>query len=412
MNRWLRFCLIVGSILISISARATALPGDPYFAVDVFNWRYYIQANPDLQKAGILTEAQARQHWQNYGINECRQAHPGFHTSQYLNARGNSDIKAAYGTCARALYHYVNWGRDEHYRLLLVEKVAPEYTNCTVPTGVYFVRQKNSSGAAEMIRYETYSANPPLTYAGRARYVSSDPIVRHSNSSMARFAAPSHAQNCTLPYSIAPGSAPPFDRSNPQLTHQVKFRLRTEGYFQQHYEGNSENAFPPAGNHFAVLLRTEFWGARWRWNGTQLADPPLENRYPEVPQTANPASYRARGAIFLVGAGMKEEYYSTYEAGDLGPLGGSPLKDNVTYDVIVWANQTSSGYRVMDGSTVVFSTQNRRWTARSGAVSTAGTGLGFAALCDAESCQFADQRQFGVYVSNIQSSWLPSPPSL
>lgn len=401
--------------MISNSPKATALPGDPYFAVDVFNWRYYIQAYPDLQKAGILTEAQARWHWQTYGINECRQAHPGFHTSQYLNARGNDDVKEAYGTCAGALHHYVNWGRDERYRLLLVEAIAPEYTNGTVPTGVYFVRQANSDGAAEMIRYETYSAHPPLTYAGGTSYVSSDPVVMHSNPSLARIASPSHAQNCTLPYSIGPDSAPPFDRENPQLTHQVKFKLRTEGFFQE------SSAFAPAGNHFAVLLRAEFWGARWRWNGTTM-DPttPLENRYPEVPQIGNPASYRARGAIFSarenansIGAGLMEEYYSTYETGALNPRKDSSplLEDNVTYDVIVWANQTASGYRVRKGSTVLFSSEKGGWTAPSPAFPTAGTGFGLAVLCNAEICQFADQRTFGVYVSNIQSSWHPAPPS-
>jgi hypothetical protein len=88
-----------------------ALTGD-IFASDIFNWRFYLNANADLMQAGIVTEQGARNHWQNNGIRECRRAHPLFHTQQYLDLY--TDLKNAFGSdCSAALQHYLTSGRSE-----------------------------------------------------------------------------------------------------------------------------------------------------------------------------------------------------------------------------------------------------------------------------------------------------------
>lgn len=82
------------------------------FASDVFNWRFYLNNNPDLTYSHIVTEQGARDHWQQYGRKECRRAHPTFDVAQYLEKY--SDLKAAYGSnCVDAISHYLRYGRNE-----------------------------------------------------------------------------------------------------------------------------------------------------------------------------------------------------------------------------------------------------------------------------------------------------------
>lgn len=92
-------------------SRESAIVGD-IFAADIFNWRFYLNANADLLQANIVTEQGARSHWQTYGIGECRRAHPTFHASQYLDRY--PDLKAAFGNdCTAAVQHYITHGRGE-----------------------------------------------------------------------------------------------------------------------------------------------------------------------------------------------------------------------------------------------------------------------------------------------------------
>lgn len=99
------------ALLLSLSPIAHS-QDQSIFAPDIFNWRFYLNAHSDLLLASIGDEQSARTHWQNFGIGECRRAHPTFHTSQYLNRY--ADLKAAYGQdCKKALNHFLAFGRNE-----------------------------------------------------------------------------------------------------------------------------------------------------------------------------------------------------------------------------------------------------------------------------------------------------------
>ncbi|HEV2803325.1 MAG TPA: hypothetical protein VGW57_00205 [Chthoniobacterales bacterium] len=75
---------------------------------DVFNWREYIQLNPDFWPYHF-TEADARNHWLNNGINEGRTASYHFALGRYRDL--NSD---QWGKTNQAVIdHYVQYGRKE-----------------------------------------------------------------------------------------------------------------------------------------------------------------------------------------------------------------------------------------------------------------------------------------------------------
>ena len=50
----------------------------------VFDPIFYINDNPDLQRAGIDTENEANHHWLTTGAREGRQGCGSFHSMQYL----------------------------------------------------------------------------------------------------------------------------------------------------------------------------------------------------------------------------------------------------------------------------------------------------------------------------------------
>lgn len=78
----------------------------------VFNWRFYLYSNPDLINYGLTTEAQAVNHWSNSGVYEGRQAHPAFHSLQYIQKY--TDILGAFWyNYHAATMHYVNSGHSE-----------------------------------------------------------------------------------------------------------------------------------------------------------------------------------------------------------------------------------------------------------------------------------------------------------
>ncbi|MEZ4363130.1 MAG: hypothetical protein R3B48_23345 [Kofleriaceae bacterium] len=82
------------------------------FDPGVFDWRFYVNAYGDLLQAGIDTPAEAQAHWQNFGMRECRRAHPRFHPRQYLSIY--PDLQQAFGTnCTLAVQHYLQFGRNE-----------------------------------------------------------------------------------------------------------------------------------------------------------------------------------------------------------------------------------------------------------------------------------------------------------
>lgn len=103
--------ILAAAILLPLSTMAYS-QDQTVFSPDVFNWRFYLNAHSDLLLAGINNEQGAKAHWQNFGIAECRRAHPLFHTSQYLDRY--ADLKAAFGqSCQPALNHYLTLGRNE-----------------------------------------------------------------------------------------------------------------------------------------------------------------------------------------------------------------------------------------------------------------------------------------------------------
>jgi hypothetical protein len=105
------------------------------YSPDVFNWRFYLNNHPDLTQAGIVTEQAAKTHWQQFGVKECRRAHPDFHTSQYLLRY--SDLQRAYGTdCKAALNHYLVYGRNEHRKGLLGTYYQGRNGRVTIGNGV------------------------------------------------------------------------------------------------------------------------------------------------------------------------------------------------------------------------------------------------------------------------------------
>jgi hypothetical protein len=77
----------------------------------VFNWKFYLDANPDLPQAGLISEGQSKNHWLNHGIAEGRRAAPGFFSRDYL-AR-YADVRQIYGpnNYLDAIKHYVNKGK-------------------------------------------------------------------------------------------------------------------------------------------------------------------------------------------------------------------------------------------------------------------------------------------------------------
>lgn len=82
----------------------------------VFEWRFYLQNNADLMVVGKTTRQAAETHWQQQGIREGRQAHPGFHTRQYLDMY--ADVRNVYGAnnFLGALEHYLTYGLAEKRR--------------------------------------------------------------------------------------------------------------------------------------------------------------------------------------------------------------------------------------------------------------------------------------------------------
>lgn len=78
----------------------------------VFNWRFYLYSNPDLINYGLTTEAQAINHWVNNGVYEGRQAHPAFHSLQYMQKY--PDLLAAFWyNYHAATAHYIANGHAE-----------------------------------------------------------------------------------------------------------------------------------------------------------------------------------------------------------------------------------------------------------------------------------------------------------
>lgn len=118
LTKTLRRIAVAGFLMLGAtgwSNAASAAQDGTIFDDRVFEWRYYLDpnVNSDLQAAGIVTEAQARQHWQNHGIGEGRRGGPGFNSVQYLSL--NADLSSGYGATnySGGIGHYLAHGYTE-----------------------------------------------------------------------------------------------------------------------------------------------------------------------------------------------------------------------------------------------------------------------------------------------------------
>ena len=82
------------------------------FDPSVYSFYFYVNTNPDLIRPPYFTFDGAKQHWQQFGIHEGRQACGSFHTQQYLERY--PDLKAKFGSnYTAALEHYITVGKNE-----------------------------------------------------------------------------------------------------------------------------------------------------------------------------------------------------------------------------------------------------------------------------------------------------------
>jgi hypothetical protein len=114
---------------------------------NVFNWRFYLNHNADLNIAGIRTPAAACAHWLSNGRYEGRQAHAGFHSEQYL-AR-YPDLTAAFGSTnyTAAIWHYVVYGMAEQRVGYLENGLALGFKRSTVQSSYAGSKLFVSAGA-------------------------------------------------------------------------------------------------------------------------------------------------------------------------------------------------------------------------------------------------------------------------
>lgn len=117
MKKYIHYSNSVATVILfagltTISPNIYANPETYKSDPRVFNWQFYLNANGDLLNAGISTEEAAREHWVSNGIYEGRQAHPAFHTRQYID--NYFDLNSAFGSnWLLALQHYINSGFSE-----------------------------------------------------------------------------------------------------------------------------------------------------------------------------------------------------------------------------------------------------------------------------------------------------------
>lgn len=147
MNRAL---LKLTSLTTTILLACTTPEDDPSLDVDgelqnstnlydsrIFQWQFYLNANPDLRANGIVDEQLAKVHWRDHGIFEGRASAPGFHAKQYL-AR-YPDLQRAFGSrFADATEHFLLHGSAEQRQG--ISSCPPHYKltgkQCTVTPGL------------------------------------------------------------------------------------------------------------------------------------------------------------------------------------------------------------------------------------------------------------------------------------
>ncbi|MBN2530192.1 MAG: hypothetical protein JXR76_27630 [Deltaproteobacteria bacterium] len=84
---------------------------------EVFNVDYYLNLYPSLKATFGSDKNRARRHWVVNGIREGKRAHPKIHSTYYLNRYPELAPNIGWGKNldlnARALFHWMTYGRDE-----------------------------------------------------------------------------------------------------------------------------------------------------------------------------------------------------------------------------------------------------------------------------------------------------------
>lgn len=115
----------------TITTGITTLNGVNY--VYVYNFKTYLDKNPDVAATYLNDDIGALQHFVNYGMNEGRVASDNFNVKSYLAQ--NADVRSAYGKDYHAYYmHYINYG----YREKRKATGSTAYSASTVWDGVDF----------------------------------------------------------------------------------------------------------------------------------------------------------------------------------------------------------------------------------------------------------------------------------
>lgn len=88
----------------------TVYNGVDYSAV--YNFNYYVNANPDIKAAFGNDDLAVLSHFVNYGMREGRRGCEAFNVLTYREKNG--DLKAAFGDDLKQYYiHYMNYGKNE-----------------------------------------------------------------------------------------------------------------------------------------------------------------------------------------------------------------------------------------------------------------------------------------------------------
>lgn len=88
----------------------TVYNGVDYAAV--YNFNYYVDANPDIKAAFGNDDLAVLSHFVNYGMKEGRRSCEAFNVLTYREKNG--DLKAAFGDDLKQYYiHYINYGKNE-----------------------------------------------------------------------------------------------------------------------------------------------------------------------------------------------------------------------------------------------------------------------------------------------------------
>lgn len=88
-------------------------PKGPEISPLVYDTEYYATHNPDLQKAGVLSDMDLANHFLMFGMNELRKANETFSARVYKD--NNEDLRKAFGDDNKQYYiHYINYGHKEN----------------------------------------------------------------------------------------------------------------------------------------------------------------------------------------------------------------------------------------------------------------------------------------------------------